>query len=188
MWDYTTVFLVYYFHLKTPILRNLFYLFFTFWSMDSFGSIDKLEGSDLKEKGGLVYPKGTSSTDSDSHVFKKPQNSIFGLDKLAAKKRTESRNGQSAVSLYKQRYVVFLCLHVLFIIRSWKICPIFRNYREPRVETPSYGGGVSKDYLDSQLYKKSREKAGQFKSGLAYKTGDPFKHKGKGTSVLPSAH
>ncbi|CDS41401.1 pre mRNA splicing factor ATP dependent RNA [Echinococcus multilocularis] len=124
--------------------------------MDSFGSIDKLEGSDLHEKGGLVYPKGASSTDSNSHVFKKPQNSIFGLDKLAAKKRTESQNGKSAVSLYKQR-----------------------NYREPRIETPSYGGGVSKDYLDSQLYKKSREKAGQFKSGLAYKTGDPFKQKGK---------
>ncbi|KAL5111215.1 Pre-mRNA-splicing factor ATP-dependent RNA helicase PRP16 [Taenia crassiceps] len=124
--------------------------------MDSFGSIDKLEGSDLKEKGGLIYPKGASSTDNDSHVFKKPQNSIFGLDRLAAKKRTESRNGQSVVSLYKQR-----------------------SYREPRVETPSYGGGVSKDYLDSQLYKKNREKAGQFKSGLAYKTGDPFKHKGK---------
>ena len=48
------------------------------------------------------------------------------------------------------------------------------------METPSYGGGVSKEYLDSQLYKKSREKAEKFKAGLAYKTGDPFKHKKEG--------
>ncbi|VDL11651.1 unnamed protein product [Hymenolepis diminuta] len=123
--------------------------------MESFGSTCKLEGSNAKDKGGLIYPKGGSITDP-THVFKKPQSSNFGLDKLAAKKRAESNDGQLAIPLYKQR-----------------------NYREPRIETPSYGGGVSKDYLDSQLFKKSREQAEKFKVGLAYKTGDPFKHKDK---------
>ena len=73
--------------------------------MDSFGSVDKLEGSDLREKGGLVYPKGPSSSGDSSHVFKKPQSSIFGLDKLAAKKRAESLDSQYTAPLYKQRYV-----------------------------------------------------------------------------------
>ncbi|VDN98413.1 unnamed protein product [Rodentolepis nana] len=126
--------------------------------MESFGSSDQLEGSDAKEKGGLVYPKGTSTAES-THVFKKPQCSVFGLDKLAAKKRAESKDSQSTVSLYKQR-----------------------NYREPRIETPSYGGGVSKDYVDSQLYKKSRLQAEKFKAGLVYKTGEPFKPKYKGNA------
>ncbi len=70
--------------------------------MDSFGSIDKLEGSDLKEKGGLVYPKnGESSSSQDT--FKKPKASLFGLDKLAAQKRAESQEGSSSVPAYKQR-------------------------------------------------------------------------------------
>ncbi|VDD81699.1 unnamed protein product [Mesocestoides corti] len=124
--------------------------------MDSFGSVDKLEGSDLKEKGGLVFPKRNSGASSTSDAFKKPKSSVFGLDKLAAKKRAESQGTLPSNPISKQR-----------------------NYREPRVETPSYGGGVSKDYLDSQMYKKSREKAGKFKAGLAYKTGDPFKHNDK---------
>lgn len=70
--------------------------------MESFGSTYKLEGSNAKDKGGLIYPKGGSITES-THVFKKPQSSNFGLDKLAAKKRAESKDAQFAVPLYKQR-------------------------------------------------------------------------------------
>lgn len=71
--------------------------------MDAFGSSAKLMGSDAKEEGGLIYPKGASKNESSAHVFKKPQSSIFGLDKLAAQKRAESKDGQSAIPLYKQR-------------------------------------------------------------------------------------
>lgn len=62
---------------------------------------------------------------------------------------------------------------------------IHRNYREPRIETPSFGGGVSKEYLDSQSFKKSREQAEKFRAGLAYKTGNPFQHKEKSIFAFP---
>lgn len=47
------------------------------------GSVERLSGSIGDEKGGLIVKKEKS-------VFRKPQASFFGLDKLAEKKRQES--------------------------------------------------------------------------------------------------
>lgn len=74
--------------------------------MDSFGSIDRLAGSDLTEKGGLVFPKKSESGNSTPHEsFKKPKSSLLGLDKLAAKKRVEAEESgaSSSVPAFKQR-------------------------------------------------------------------------------------
>lgn len=126
--------------------------------MDSFASVDRLQGSDKEEIGGLINP--IPPTDA----FKKPQTSLFGLDKLADRKIKEA-------SIQSPQNSGKMVIHT----SAYK----HRNYREPRVETPSYGGGVSKEYIDSQSYKKSREQAEKFKAGLAYKTGQPFKHTSK---------
>ncbi|VDK45949.1 unnamed protein product [Dibothriocephalus latus] len=127
--------------------------------MDSFASVDRLEGSNKNEIGGLITP--TTPTDA----FKKPQSSLFGLDKLAERKRAEASNQSPRNS-------------------GSTVIHTSANYREPRVETPSYGGGVSKEYIESQSYKRSREQAEKFKAGLAYKTGHPFKHTSKGNYLL----
>lgn len=56
--------------------------------MEAFDSVDKLAGSDRSQPGGLVYTPSTDSSSSSS--FKQPKTSLFGLDKLAEKKRAES--------------------------------------------------------------------------------------------------
>ena len=72
--------------------------------MDSFGSVDKLEGSDLREKGGLVYPKGPSSSGDSSHVFKKPQSSIRWTLNIQL---LSTNNGMSVYLVLKMRISCF---------------------------------------------------------------------------------
>ncbi|KAK0086647.1 hypothetical protein PV325_002823 [Microctonus aethiopoides] len=83
-----------------------------------------LEGTDGSEVGGLIIKKKPSD-----HTFKTPSHSIFGLDKLAKKKRLEnlqepfaSRSSSSSKKDIKGR-----------------------SYRAPADETPTHTGGVNRD-------------------------------------------
>ena len=129
--------------------------------MSSFSSpTHRLEGSG-NEAGGLIVKKTRdkhdSSSSSDDHVFKKPTMSLFGLDRLARKKR-EEREAECNFREKKPR-------------KSGSILPEIsdnpdarlsfgkgsrcggegtneRKYRSTQVETPSHTGGVSAEALE----------------------------------------
>jgi pre-mRNA-splicing factor ATP-dependent RNA helicase DHX38/PRP16 len=108
--------------------------------MEENSELYRLEGSDSTETGGLIISKKKSS----NHVFKKPQVSIFGLDKLAEQKRREnvedsgkSKNSTDIHSAKDRRY---------------------RTYAE---ETPTYTGGVDKtaqEKLEARLRRQRLDK------------------------------
>ena len=53
-----------------------------------YDQLDRLEGLSGSEKGGLIIKKKKNpSSDQDEFLFKKPQTSLLGLDRLAAKRR-----------------------------------------------------------------------------------------------------
>ncbi|XP_015111383.1 pre-mRNA-splicing factor ATP-dependent RNA helicase PRP16 [Diachasma alloeum] len=83
----------------------------------------RLEGSDRSQPGGLILSKKPSD-----HTFKKPLPSVFGLDKLAEKKRRES--SQDAPSRAP---------------RGPRPDHKDRSYRNPTEETPTHTGGVNRD-------------------------------------------
>nr|AAW24544.1 SJCHGC07348 protein [Schistosoma japonicum] len=111
--------------------------------MDLFEETDRLHGSS-REVGGLIMTKSKED-------FKQPRQSLFGLDKLAAKKRQESEDLDLQFNkrdgLNKERF-----------------------YRERRVETPSNRGGVSKEYFDSQARRRERDHNERLKTGLVSST------------------
>ncbi|CAH8544053.1 unnamed protein product [Schistosoma mattheei] len=107
--------------------------------MDLFEEKVRLHES-TTEVGGLIITKSKEN-------FKQPQKSLFGLDKLAAKKRQESED-----------------LNLQFNKRD--VTNKERFYRERRVETPSNRGGVSKEYFDSQARRRERDQKERFKTGL----------------------
>lgn len=91
-------------------------------------------------RGGLVKP-GLQVTNGDTHVFKLPQSSLLGLDRLAETKRTEKQasNGSPAKKIKLDS-------------GDNDEDPIFKvpakpkvalNRRELRPETPSHPGGIS---------------------------------------------
>ncbi|CAH8553351.1 Pre-mRNA-splicing factor ATP-dependent RNA helicase PRP16 [Schistosoma haematobium] len=107
--------------------------------MDLFEEKVRLHES-TTEVGGLIITKSKEN-------FKQPQKSLFGLDKLAAKKRQESED-----------------LNLQFNKRD--VTNKERFYRERRVETPSNRGGVSKEYFDSQARRRERDQKERLKTGL----------------------
>nr|CAH8854162.1 unnamed protein product [Trichobilharzia regenti] len=115
--------------------------------MDLFEERDRLDGS-TREVGGLILSKS-------KEVFRQPRQSLFGLDKLAAKKRQEAENNEPHFNkrdgTNKERF-----------------------YRERRVETPSNRGGVSKEYFDSQARKRERDHKERVKTGLVSTTSRKF--------------
>ncbi|KAL3318840.1 Pre-mRNA-splicing factor ATP-dependent RNA helicase PRP16 [Cichlidogyrus casuarinus] len=108
-----------------------------------FQSIDRLEGSEGGEGGLFIKNKST-------HEFSKPKFSSLGLDKLAQQKRETENNER--------------CVY------SFKFDQRLRKYREKRVETPSFSGGVSRVYLDKQTHRKRREYEDKQKAGLVSKS------------------
>lgn len=105
--------------------------------MEDDQSVYRLEGSNDNEVGGLIITKKPSD-----HEFKKPQTSIFGLDKLAEQKRRENslepnRSNSSPAEYHndkKRRY---------------------RNYSE---ETPTHTGGVNKSAKEKLAARLERQK------------------------------
>ncbi|GIY49237.1 pre-mRNA-splicing factor ATP-dependent RNA helicase PRP16 [Caerostris extrusa] len=104
-------------------------------------NLHRLEGSG-NEVGGLIIKKKSN----DDHLFKvpAPKKSLLGLDVLAEKLRKEqkyeskqkSHNRRNDDDNEHQR----------------------KKYRSSRVETPTYTGGVSKEYLERMHGRQKREK------------------------------
>ncbi|KAE8608600.1 hypothetical protein XENTR_v10011542 [Xenopus tropicalis] len=117
-------------------------------------SLHRLEGSDPSlEAGGLVIKKKKSSS-NEQHVFKAPapRSSLLGLDLLAAQKRKEREEREQQEGEKKSKVSS----------RDWEERDRSpdrpndklsrgshgdRHYRTPRVETPSYTGGVNEEFL-----------------------------------------
>ncbi|XP_012275192.1 pre-mRNA-splicing factor ATP-dependent RNA helicase PRP16 [Orussus abietinus] len=86
----------------------------------------RLEGTSDKQEGGLVIRKKTSD-----HTFKKPQSSLFGLDKLAESKRRKASQEASKGTVPE--------------CSSSELDYKDRKYRAHAEETPTYTGGVNKE-------------------------------------------
>lgn len=84
-------------------------------------NMERLEGCDMKETGGLIIRKKVSD-----HTFKIPSFSPLGLDKLAEKKRSENQEKFPKAS-------------------SSKNDGKNRKYRAPAEETPTHTGGVNRE-------------------------------------------
>ncbi|TPP65967.1 Pre mRNA splicing factor ATP dependent RNA [Fasciola gigantica] len=111
--------------------------------MELSGSFERLAGTSGDEEGGLITKK-------EKNVFKKPQASLLGLDRLAEKKRLEV----SQQTLFAKR----------------EIHPSDRYYREKRVETPSNRGGVSREFFESLERRRERSRQDRQKTGLVSTT------------------
>ncbi|XP_076470815.1 pre-mRNA-splicing factor ATP-dependent RNA helicase PRP16-like [Babylonia areolata] len=122
-------------------------------SFDDDGDVHRLEGSSGQEQGGLVIMKKKPS--GDAHTFKKPdiprpKVSLLGLDKLAALKRqTDSSEGgltpkRSKISSYRDDDEDDADVEEEKNTDKFKHGHD-RQYRQPRVETPSHPGGVSSE-------------------------------------------
>ncbi|XP_001605450.1 pre-mRNA-splicing factor ATP-dependent RNA helicase PRP16 [Nasonia vitripennis] len=111
--------------------------------MEESNDLYRLEGTDNSEAGGLIIAKKKPS----DHTFKKPQTSVFGLDKLAEQKRRENsqepgRSKNSSDSHNTRRY---------------------RTYAE---ETPTYTGGVdrtAKEKLEARLKRQRLDKNAKYR-------------------------
>ena len=108
--------------------------------MDENPELYRLEGTD-NEVGGLLVTKKKPS----EHTFKKPQTSIFGLDKLAEKKRREnSQEPGASTKISSDSYFVK-----------------DRRYRSYAEETPTHTGGVAqtaKERLEARLKRQKLDK------------------------------
>ncbi|KAL7305956.1 hypothetical protein TKK_0001429 [Trichogramma kaykai] len=103
-------------------------------------SVYRLDGSDDTEIGGLIVTKKQTS----DHVFKKPQTSILGLDKLAEQKRRENSLEPKTLKRDDTEH------------DSKK-----RKYRTYAEETPTYTGGVNKrakERLDYRINRNHRDR------------------------------
>lgn len=136
-------------------------------------SLHRLEGSSGSEQGGLVIMK--KKPKQGDFEFKKPvvpKVSLLGLDKLAAEKRkldsvNDFSSKKSKVSSYQDNKDSdesesssdedddSQSKH-----RSHKE----RNYRPPRIETPSHPGGVSKEAKDRQNKRHKEKERGVYVS------------------------
>ncbi|XP_072388700.1 pre-mRNA-splicing factor ATP-dependent RNA helicase PRP16 [Diabrotica undecimpunctata] len=100
--------------------------------MDPEENLHRLEGSS-STKGGLIVKK-------KPHVFKVPQVSLFGLDKLAAQKRRE-REAANKISFDINEPE----LNEIEESHKSEKSGNKRKFREPQEETPTYTGGISKE-------------------------------------------
>ena len=124
-----------------------------------------LEGLDSsKSKGGLIIRKKIKpvddGSDQSSGGFRLPSGpSLLGLDKLAAAKEREKRMKEAENAKKRQ-----LEEEVAEEIKSDKFVKKDdsreRQIREPRVETPSYTGGVSEEALKREEGRRRRDDRG----------------------------
>lgn len=112
-------------------------------------NVHRLEGS-KNEVGGLFIKKKKSSADSEI-IFKMPQESLFNLDKLAAKKREEQKSKESSHS--ERRYESGGSSREF---RRHERDQNDRQYRSKRIETPSNSGGVSDEYRERKRIRDDR--------------------------------
>ena len=118
-----------------------------------FSQVDRLEGSDPNSvtSSGLIKKKKPEDA-GDEIIFKKPKTSLFGLDKLASEKRKEKEAAESSNQHARDR-------------RDKTDRERHRNrdgdtggLRKPRIETPSFTGGVSDDYEKRRREKEDKER------------------------------
>ncbi|XP_076809587.1 pre-mRNA-splicing factor ATP-dependent RNA helicase PRP16-like isoform X1 [Clavelina lepadiformis] len=114
-------------------------------------SLHRLEGIDAeKVVGGLIIKKKKAV--EDGPVFKKPEASLLGLDKLAEFKRKQEKELNDSRKSRDERTLTEKSKHE-------------RHYRPARFETPTYTGGVSEAFRDSKHRReKTRRQEGVYAS------------------------
>lgn len=123
-------------------------------------SVHRLEASG-PQTGGLVIKK----KDSDLSEFKIPKPSLLGLDRLAAQKRQEREDAKRLISFKDSEYddVSGSPASDSVAIRTPDVSSVHklnRQYREPKDETPSHGGGVSEKALVRLAERSEKDKRG----------------------------
>ncbi|CAG9863000.1 unnamed protein product [Phyllotreta striolata] len=123
--------------------------------MDSELNVHRLEGSTSTEGGLIVTKKSTPSTPA----FKVPQVSLFGLDKLAAQKRKEREIAANKISFdineseFKDSDGQSPTNSTDKTESEYKKDGMKRKFREPREETPTYTGGISREARDRLVHR-----------------------------------
>ncbi|PIN94383.1 hypothetical protein AB205_0221710, partial [Aquarana catesbeiana] len=121
--------------------------------MEDDASLHRLEGSEPSlQEGGLVIKKKSSS--NEQHVFKAPapRSSLLGLDLLAAQKRKEReekerQEGDKKAKAGSKDWEEREKTSEGSSDRISRGSHGDRHYRAPRVETPTYTGGVNEEFL-----------------------------------------
>ena len=120
-----------------------------------------LEGLDSSQsKGGLIIrKKPTADSNGDENGFKMPSGgSLLGLDKLAAAKERERRlkDAENAKKRQLEEETDNKGSEKFFRKEETKE----RTFREPRIETPSYTGGVSEEARKREEERRRRDDRG----------------------------
>ncbi|KAL1928269.1 hypothetical protein VTP01DRAFT_3185 [Rhizomucor pusillus] len=118
--------------------------------------------------GGLITRNKSSKPDEQRPIFKAPaprapRQSLFGLDELANKKRAaEAAKKQSSTEDHAPKKIKVM--PVSYDDEQTKededqdITKRQSRYRSSRMETPSHGGGLSREAMERMEYRKRREK------------------------------
>ncbi|XP_022094525.1 pre-mRNA-splicing factor ATP-dependent RNA helicase PRP16-like [Acanthaster planci] len=132
-------------------------------------SIHRLEGSS-DQVGGLIIKKKTTAKEDDKNSFKLPQHrsSLLGLDRLAAAKRKEREDleeetkKRSKVTSYRDDWEDGDddVEEEDYEKESSHKSSHKRQYRAPRIETPSHPGGVSNAVRDRQRQREKDSRKG----------------------------
>lgn len=134
-------------------------------------TVHRLEAS-APQTGGLVVKK----KDSSAGTFKVPKPSLLGLDRLAAQKRKEREDAKRLISFKDSEYddKGGSSLGESSTVRTPDVSSVHklsRQYREPRIETPSYSGGVSEKARDRLAERSEKDKRGVYISSKEKKRG-----------------
>ncbi|OTF80716.1 hypothetical protein BLA29_005148 [Euroglyphus maynei] len=108
-------------------------------------NIHRLEGTKSNEPGGLYVPnkKSLKNPGAENLTYQKPQTSLLGLDKLAAKKREERERDD----IDNERFGGEKSRH-----------SDSRHYRSKRIETPTVLDGVSDEYRERKKARDERHR------------------------------
>lgn len=147
---------------------------------DEDASVHRLQASAPTTGGLVIRKKETSASDS---IFKVPQTSLLGLDRLAAAKRQEREKQQRLISFKDSEYDDETALTPRSDSSrtpdSANIHKLSRHYRELKDDTPSHGGGVSEKARYRLAEQKEKEKRGVHVSTKDHKKSrkDDSKHR-----------
>ncbi|XP_018563364.1 pre-mRNA-splicing factor ATP-dependent RNA helicase PRP16 [Anoplophora glabripennis] len=139
--------------------------------MGSEENVHRLEGS-TNEKGGLIVKKKPA-------IFKIPQHSLLGLDKLAAQKRKEKAEAARKMSFNLEEDENSEESDVSITQHQERDN---RKFRSPQEETPTYTGGLSKEArerLIERLNSNKRKEKGVYASTKTKKEAESSGNKDK---------
>lgn len=138
--------------------------------IDDDSTVHRLEASG-PQTGGLIIKK----KDSGAGTFKVPKPSLLGLDRLAAQKRKERDDAKRLISFKESEYDDVAASPASDSANRTpdvsSVHKLNRQYRELRVETPSYSGGVSEKARDRLAERSEKDKRGVYISSKDKKRG-----------------